>query len=303
LSTRARWVVTARDGKRLADVLLRAGADADAVRDGRVFIGRRRARSADETVKPGDEVHLTAKAAATAPATLLADEDGLVAADKPADITTIPDHADASSSLLASVARALACPVEALHPTSRLDRGVSGVVIFARSEAAAERLRVAREHGTYARRYVAIASVAPAMDHGQWNVPIGRSASDPRHRAANGRDPAPALSRYTVVGRASAWALLALEPVTGRTHQLRVHASHGGAPLLGDRVYGGITRATLPSGRVLSFGRIALHAARVRVPRADGSLLDVRARVPAELREWWRAAGGDDAAWEVAVEG
>ena len=283
-------------------MLARAGADTDAVRDGRVFIGLKRARSGDEAVGPGDEIHISSRGEEIAPATLLADEDGLVAADKLADIATIPDQKDASSSLLASVARALGCASSGLHPTSRLDRGVSGVVVFARTEAAAERLRVAREQGTYSRRYVAIASVAPSAEQGEWDAPIGR-AKDPRHRAVNGRDAAPARSRFTVAGRAGAWALLALEPITGRTHQLRVHASHGGAPLLGDRVYGGPSRATLPSGRVLSFGRIALHAARVRVPRADGSMLEVSAPVPAELREWWRAGGGDDAAWRVAATG
>jgi 23S rRNA pseudouridine1911/1915/1917 synthase len=280
---------------------MRAGADVDAVRDGRVFIGRRRARSVDDAVRPGDEVHISAKPEAASVVTLLADEDGLVAADKPADIATIPDHTDAASSLLASVARALGCAPAALHPTSRLDRGVSGVVIFARTEAAAERLRAAREWGAYARRYVAIASTAPPEDRGEWDAPIGRAARDPRHRAVNGREPARALSRYVVAARTSTWALLALEPVTGRTHQLRVHAAHGGAPLLGDRIYGGPTRATLPSGRVLPFDRVALHAARVRVPRADGSMLEVSATVPSLLREWWRAGGGADGAWGAAL--
>ncbi len=303
MTARVRWIVGAKDGTRLAGVLARAGADLEAVRDGRVFIGRKRARSGDDVVRPGDEVHISSpKAEAVAPATLLADEDGLVAADKPADLATIPDHTDAASSLLASVARALGCAPELLHPTSRLDRGVSGVVIFARSEAAAERLRAARERGTYGRRYVAIAATPPAEGRGDWDVAIGRAQTDPRHRAAGGRDAATALSRFAVVGRAAAWALLALDPVTGRTHQLRVHAAHASAPLLGDRVYGGPTRATLPSGRVLSFDRIALHAARVRVPRGDGSILEVRSAVPAVLRDWWRAGGGEDAAWEAALE-
>jgi RluA family pseudouridine synthase len=288
------------DGTRLREVLARAGADGDAVRDGRVFIGVKRARSGDEAVRLGDVVHVSTKGEETASVTLLAEAEGLVAADKPAGMPTIPDQEGASTSLLASVARALGCAPSGLHPTSRLDRGVSGVVIFARSDAAAERLRVAREEGTYSRRYVAIAAALPSVGAGEWDAPIGR-ARDPRHRAVNGRDAVPAQSRFTVAGAAGPWALLALEPMTGRTHQLRVHAAHGGAPLLGDRVYGGPSRVTLASGRVLSFGRIALHAARVRVPGTDGTLLEVNAPVPAELRDWWRAGGGDDATWQVAL--
>jgi 23S rRNA-/tRNA-specific pseudouridylate synthase len=295
------WIVQAEDGARLADVLRRAGADEAAVLEGRVFVGRRRARSADDGVKPGDELTFTEPGEPLADVVILAEEHGLVAADKAADLPTIPDHGGSASSLLSRVAAALGVAPERLHPTSRLDRGVSGVVLFARTEEAATRLRMARERGTYVRRYVALASKAPDPPRGAWAVPIGRG-KDPRHRAAFGRDPVDAVSRYAVIAVAGSAALLALEPVTGRTHQLRVHASHAGAPLLGDRTYGGPTRLTLASGRVLSLDRIALHAARVRVPRADGTVLDVRARVPEELTAWWEALGGARDAWESAVE-
>jgi len=294
-------VVRAGEGPSLADILARAKVDADAVDDGRVFIGRRRARSLDDIVRTGDEVHIAARERVDAPAVVLLDADGLVAVDKPADVATIPDQSGASGSLLASVARTLGVDPLALHATSRLDRGVSGVVVFARTSEAAERLRLARLQGTYGRRYLAIAATAPAEPSGEWNDVIGR-ASDPRHRAVDGRDATPSLSRYAVMGRAGAWALLVLEPVTGRTHQLRVHAAHAGAPLLGDRAYGGPSRVTLPTGSVLSFDRIALHAARVRVPRPDGSVCEVCSPVPSVVRGWWASARGDEGDWERAVE-
>src|SRR6185437_8095413 len=91
-----------------------------------------------------------------------------------------------------------------------------------------------------------------------------------------------------------------LAPVTGRTHQLRVHAGHARAPLLGDRVYGGPTRLTLPSGRVLALDRIALHAARVTLP-ADILDAPIDSPIPTALRDAWLALGGDDAAWDKAV--
>jgi RluA family pseudouridine synthase len=293
------WVVGPTDGTALEDILSRAGADGRAVAEGRVFIGKRRA-SPEDTVKPGDSVTFTAPSDLPNPVAILLREDGIVATDKPAALATIPDHGGARGTLLGLVAEALGVDPQKLHPTSRLDRGVSGVVLFAESPEASERLRVARAQGTYARRYVAIASQSPVPPRGEWSTPIGR-AKDPRHRAAHGRDPAPALSRYAVVACASNHALLALEPVTGRTHQLRVHASHASTPLLGDRVYGGPHRLTLPSGRVLSLDRIALHAARVRVPRRNGTVLEVVSSPAKELRDWWAALGGEPAAWDAAL--
>ena len=141
-----------------------------------MFIGRHRARSEQEGVRPGDEVYVAPRVDAGVPARLLAAEDGLVAADKPAGLVTIPDQGGASSSLIASVARAIGAPVASLHATSRLDRGVSGVVIFARTEAAAARLRAARERGLYSRRYVAIAATAPAEARGDGRPRSGAPA-------------------------------------------------------------------------------------------------------------------------------
>jgi len=289
-----RWVVRPGEGGTLGDVVLRAGGDADAVRDGRVFVGRRRATSASEPVQPGDELRITLDAAAPGEAVVLAEEDGILAVDKPAGMPTIPDLGGSSHALVARVAAARGLTADGLHPTSRLDRDVSGVVVFATSASARERLASARARGEYARLYVAVAARAPSPPAGVWTVAIGRAA-DPRHRAAGGRDAVPAESRYAVRATAGGRALLALEPVTGRTHQLRVHAAHGGAPLLGDRVYGGAGagRVALDSGRVLALPRVALHARRVVVPRADGSLLTVVAPIPAELAELWAALGGD----------
>jgi 23S rRNA-/tRNA-specific pseudouridylate synthase len=229
---------------------------------------------------------------------ILARGTGWVAVDKPAGLPTIPDHAGASHALIALAARVIGVPVARLHATSRLDRDVSGVVVFALDRAAAERLQRARESHDYVRRYVAIAARSPSPDHGTWDGPIGR-AKDPRHRAVNGKDPVPARTHYAVVAGAPGTdaCVLALGPVTGRTHQLRVHASHAGAPLLGDRVYGGAARLTLPSGKILPLDRVALHAARVTLP----GHAPIVSPVPDPLRLVWQALGGGGEAWDKAV--
>jgi 23S rRNA pseudouridine1911/1915/1917 synthase len=294
--------VAIRAGERtVAEVLARVGADDRAVEEGRVFVGRRRVRRGDEPVKEGDVVEFAPPRETPEAVRVILREDDVVAVDKPAGMPTIADQAGAAHSLVAAAARALGVDAATLHPTSRLDRGVSGVVVFARTQAAAERLARARAAGTYERRYVAIAPRAPTPEAGAWDAPIGR-ARDPRLRMIAGRDPAAATTRYRVSARAPGGeAMLAVGPVTGRTHQIRVHASHAGAPLLGDRDYGGAARVTLPTGRVLEPRRVALHAARVVIPGADGSPRVLRAAVPPELEALWSALGGDAAAWEVAA--
>jgi 23S rRNA-/tRNA-specific pseudouridylate synthase len=96
-------------------------------------------------------------------------------------------------------------------------------------------------------------------------------------------------------------AVLALAPVTGRTHQIRVHASNAGVPLVGDVAYGGAARLTLASGRVIAPGRVALHAARVVVPDERGEPMVFAAPVPTELVELWSSLGGEPAAWELST--
>ncbi|HZU82124.1 MAG TPA: pseudouridine synthase [Polyangiaceae bacterium] len=297
-----RWVVGPDDGRQVRHILASAGADADAVRDGRVFVGRRRVRDDRELVRSGDVVEIAPKrAAAVQGPRVIATTRDLVAVDKPAGVPTIADHTGSAHSLLRLVARSMGVAESALHPTSRLDRDVSGVVVFALTPQAARRLARARSAGRYERRYVAVAAGAPEPDRGTWDAPIGRAA-DPRLRAVGGREPIAASTRYRVCARASGGtALLAVEPVTGRTHQIRVHAAHAGAALLGDRAYGGSSRLVLPGGRVLDLRRIALHAARVVVPQDDsGAAVRARAPIPSDLAGIWSALGGQPDAWELA---
>ncbi len=295
--TTRRFIVGGDDGATVAEILARAAPeDAAAIGEGRVFLGRKRVLVGGEAVRAGDEVTVASPAVGVPEGVrVLARGEGWVAVDKPAGIPTIPDHAGASHSLLALAARAVALEPSHLHATSRLDREVSGVVVFALDAETAARLRHERDEHRYMRRYVAIASRGPHEDAGTWNAPIGR-AKDPRHRAVNGRDATSARTHFAVIARVAKGVLLALAPVTGRTHQLRVHASHASAPLLGDRVYGGEARVTLASGKVLPFDRIALHAARVTVFHRE-----IDAPVPPALRETWRALGGDDPEWDRAI--
>jgi 23S rRNA pseudouridine1911/1915/1917 synthase len=296
-----RWIVRPGEGSTIRDVLARAGADARALPDGRVFLGRRRLGRYDEAVRAGDVIEIAPPREVSAKARVLLRTEDMVAVDKPADMPTIADHAGAAHALVAIVAAALGVDASRLHPTSRLDRDVSGVVVLALTKDAADRLARARESGAYERRYVAIASGVPEPALGHWDASIGR-ANEPRLRAVDGREAVPATTRYAVCARSpGGLAMLAVAPVTGRTHQIRVHASHAGVPLVGDRRYGGPARLTLPGGRVLEPRRIALHAARVVVPDARGAPTLAIAPVPGELIALWSALGGAPSAWQLCA--
>ena len=307
-----RWVVREGEGRTIADIVKRAGErDAErAVAEGRVFLGRRRVMSGSESVKAGDEVRIGGEKESAGTGTrtgreeanwsVLWERDGMLACSKPAGMTTVPDHVGSAHSLVALAAEATGRSAGGLFVTSRLDREVSGVVVFATTPEADSRLKTAREQGRYARRYVAIAAGSLDAASLVWDAPIGRG-KDARHRAAHGPDAKEATTRAAVVARAEGFALLAVEPQTGRTHQIRIHASDAGAPLLGDRDYGGPTRVTCAGGGVISLARIALHAARVSVPDAHGNPLVAAAPIPPELLRAWSDLGGASEGWEAAV--
>jgi 23S rRNA pseudouridine1911/1915/1917 synthase len=298
-----RWVVVA-PASLLSVLSTLAGSEAEAraaLSEGRVFVGRFRQSldDAQTALASGAEVFL-AKARATSVLDLLHLDEALAVAHKPAGIPTIADHQGDAGSLQALVSERVGARV---HPSSRLDVEVSGVVVFSRTEHAAQALLRARGEGVYVRRYLAMAmgdvSAVPKGVWGTWNAAIGR-AKKPKLRAVDGAEATHALSKYRIIAESSGAVLLALAPQTGRTHQLRVHAAHAGLPLWGDRDYGGLTRMSLDNGHVLSLKRIALHCAWVRINMGP-TKLRFDAPYPDELRKLWRQLGGTEEAIEAAI--
>jgi 23S rRNA-/tRNA-specific pseudouridylate synthase len=185
-----------------------------------------------------------------------------------------------------------------LHPTSRLDAEVTGLVTFARTKRAIAALRRAREEGRYGRGYLALSGRAPEPPAGEWCWSIAIDPRDRRLRIAvqegePGERRQAARSGYAVRAVAAGAAALWLTPHTGRTHQLRVHAAKAGAPLLGDVRYGGDKRVVRADGRVVTARRTMLHCAWLRLPRVDGAgALTLEAEAPRDLRDVWRRLDG-----------
>lgn len=193
-----------------------------------------------------------------------------------------------------------------LHPTSRLDAEVTGLVTFARTKEAIAALRDARKKGRYGRGYIALALGVPTAPEGAWEKSIAIDPRDPRSRVAlpeggTGTRAQLARTAYRVRADLTTVSALWLTPHTGRTHQLRVHAADAGVPLLGDARYGGPKRVVLEDGRVVTAKRTMLHCAWLRIPAVEGTeLLDLHAPVPDDFAKVWRALGGGDAALEAA---
>jgi 23S rRNA-/tRNA-specific pseudouridylate synthase len=218
----------------------------------------------------------------------------LLVLNKPAGLpTTSPD----GSGCLASLARELDPDAPRMHASSRLDAEVTGLVTFARTDRAIASLLAARQAGTYQRFYLGLAARAPQPAEGDWRWAIAKDPRNPRRRIARPDGSAGAVtawSRYRVLCALPQVTLLLLRPQTGRTHQLRVHASAAGAPLLGDKHYAGPTRLVLPDGGVLRAPRVMLHCARLVLPGiAAAQPLTLDAEVPRDLRELFVSLGGD----------
>ncbi len=262
------------------------------VREGRVFIGRMRARSLGEMLRDGCIVHVEeAQEAPVDVAAVIFEDDGMLVVDKPASLVTIAELKGNERSLQNALAKVRAMKAATLHATSRLDLGVSGLVTFTKTDRLREKLTKLRAQGRYGRAYLAIAHGALDAAQGRWDFPIGRAA-DGKHRAVDGRDATPAESAFDriAVTPSGRHTLVLLRPKTGRTHQLRVHAAHAGHPLVGDRAYGSGKVITAPDGSVLRLDRIALHCHRLVL----GAPIE-RAFVspfPEELAALWTQLGG-----------
>jgi 23S rRNA pseudouridine1911/1915/1917 synthase len=295
-----RFVVRSGDGRTLSELLDRASVDGSALADGRVFVGKRRATDPNLALSVGDEVFV-AKTADPAPATALLGRDGDVFAFlKPAGLPTVPDRRG-NVSLLHSAARELGLQATELHVVTRLDTNVSGIVVLASGKEATRRAAALQAEGRLVRRYVGLSSRAPAPPAGIWNRPIPMKARATMQARSGEARAAATAYRVVAEGRSSSGgrpALVAFQPLTGRTHQIRIHASEAGAPLLGDAAYGGPRRVVVESGTVLDVPRVALHACRVDVISTAG--FHVEAPHPDDLVALWVCFGGDAGAFDVA---
>lgn len=229
-------------------------------------------------------------------------DEHLLVLNKPVGIaTTAPDGGES----LFALAHLIDPSAPQLHPLSRLDTQVSGLVTFARTARCNHVAMEARKTGELRRRYLGITMLAPSEAQGSYRFSIGIDLRDPKKRRALGENVEGegvklAHTEFRVRAKAGALTALDLFPVTGRTHQLRVHTSAAGCPLAGDVAYGGAKRLVLPNGRVLTAGRVMLHCAWFRMPNPNkrGAYIELAQAPASDMQAFWKSAGGEPTALE-----
>lgn len=187
----------------------------------------------------------------------------MVLPNKPPFMPTHPSHlhhGDTLADALAFRYASLGTPF-VFRPINRLDRNTSGITLIARNRISAARLTQSMRDGQIKKQYIAL--LCGELDDGEIiETHVRRTAESIIVRevcdADGGGDYA--LTRYKILMRKGGHTLVLASPVTGRTHQLRVHFAHMGCPILGDDMYGE-PHALIP--------RHALHALRLRLPHPE----------------------------------
>ncbi len=217
------------------------------------------------------------------PAVLLEDE-ALLVVDKPAGRLVIPGRTAAEPSLRQELS-ARHGPLWVVH---RLDRGTSGVLVFARTAAAHRALNLQFERGEPRKTYVAlVAGLPPADLVVELAIAPGRKGRmRPAWPGEAGGKPASTAFRlveaFPARGGRPAMSLLEARPATGRTHQIRVHLLAAGHPLAIDPDYGEEAPLRDGAGAVV-LARTPLHAARLELRHPGGGDLVVEAPAPPDL--------------------
>ncbi len=173
----------------------------------------------------------------------------------------------------------------------RLDKDTSGVLVLARTSASAAALAESFRHRNAKKFYWALTVGAPEPRNGTVDKPLLKIAAEGGERVAHDEDDGKrAVTRYATIesaGKRAAW--VGLMPLTGRTHQLRVHLAMIGTPIMGDRKYGG-EGAYLPG---MLGKKLHLHARRLILPHPKHGAIDVTAPLPSHMLETWKLFGFD----------
>ncbi|MGZ5424087.1 MAG: RluA family pseudouridine synthase [Candidatus Aminicenantales bacterium] len=155
-----------------------------------------------------------------------------------------------------------------LFPVHRLDRGASGVIVFAKNAAAHRHLNGEFDRREVRKTYLAVVDGVTSSNHGQINAPLrefgsGRMGVDPKRGK-------PSSTEWKLAERLDGATLVRVSPATGRRHQIRVHLYHIGHPILGDLRYGDRARQE-------RFPRLMLHALSLEFTLPSGERITVEA--------------------------
>jgi 23S rRNA pseudouridine1911/1915/1917 synthase len=232
---------------------------------------------------------------------VLYDDAQLLVIDKPAGVAVHPgaggEEATIVHGLLHQVSDLRGVGGE-LRPgiVHRLDKDTSGCLVVAKTEPALRALQAAFKARDVEKRYLALVHGAPP-DRGALDTPYGRHPVHRKRFSSRVREGKRAITRFAVLARSPHAALVDVELLTGRTHQIRAHFADQGWPLFGDALYGGTRKegpqAPEPVRRAAAaLGRQGLHAFRLTFAHPlTGAQVECEAPLPADLKAALRELG------------
>ena len=246
-------------------------------------------RHTDYPVQPGDVVHVPLDdptpdyPAEDGPLTVLYEDDHLLAVDKPAGMLIHPSRARLTGTLANLVLGYYRRTGQncAFHPITRLDRDTYGIVLLAKNAHIHALMNQLHSDGKITKTYHALVFGCPEADGGSIDAPIARLPLPSLLRKVD-PEGKPSLTQYRVLERLDGYSKLSLRPVTGRTHQLRLHCAHIGCPILGDPQYG--TEESMAFSQALGLNSQLLCAVRLSFPHpVTGLPLELSSRLDAAL--------------------
>ena len=215
------------------------------------------------------------------------DDEWLIVANKPAGLLTVPTPKREANTLQSQIRKWLDRNQPGVMATCvhRLDRGVSGLLVFAKSYAVADKLREQFAARKPERKYTAIVRGEVATDQGTFRSYLTTDEALNRYSVDNPADGELAITHYRVKERWQGATLLEMQLETGRRNQIRVHLAEAGHPIIGDPRY----RAELAEHPLWPLKRIALHAETLGVTHPEsGEPLQFTAPWPQEFRDFRR---------------
>jgi 23S rRNA pseudouridine1911/1915/1917 synthase len=270
------------------------------VEEGRVLVNGRPVR-VGRKMKAGDEVALTLPEVRPSgvlpeaiPLKILFEDASLLVVDKPAGLVVHPAAGHSGGTLVNALlhhCRDLSGIGGVLRPgiVHRLDKETSGLLVVAKSDGAHRGLAGQFKRREVKKSYQAIVYGNPKTDGGRIDSPVGRHPTDRKRMSTRSRRGKGAVTVWRVRERFGVAALLEVEIETGRTHQIRVHLTELGHPVVGDRVYGGAGRIRTVAdpgvrARIKALDRQALHAWRLSFAHPlTGEALQFTAPLPEEM--------------------